>query len=79
MQPRQFDLDKVKGGAVVRTVGGKGMTFVAHVPQALPEQRLVMLDQETNYIETYSDTGCYQISGQDSCMDLTCTDKVPSC
>lgn len=41
---KPFDLEAAKRGEPIQTHEGELMTFIAHVPNATPEQRVLVLD-----------------------------------
>lgn len=56
-------------GQTLRTQSGKAMTVVAFLPQAKPEQRLVMVDAEGE-VHAYWDDGKYALDRRDCGLDL---------
>jgi hypothetical protein len=52
-----FDLEAAKSGALVRTISGTEVRFLAHVPGANSRQRvIVLMDDE---IHTYTEEGFF--------------------
>lgn len=68
----QFNLITALSGAPVRTQGGRPVRILAHVPEAVPEERVVCLIGSN--IETYSEQGMYLPNGEPSTWDLTTKD-----
>ena len=70
---KKFDLEAAKRGEPIVTRGGEAAKFIAHVPDAEIDFRLVvMLD---GVIECYCDDGSYRTSGKSTCDLFMATSK----
>ena len=65
---KPFDLEAFKQGEVGITRAGEEVTFVAHVPEALEEYRLAVLDKN-GFVRTVAENGNYVLSN-DCSLDI---------
>lgn len=69
MHKKPFDLDAAKAGKPIVTRDGRQVKFVAHVPDAIPQNRLVTLVGKHLYIH-FDDGRINGEEGRDSDSDL---------
>lgn len=67
MSNAPFDLSRFKAGHPCRTRDGRVATFIAHVPEAVEDDRLLVLIGDD--VRHYWEDGCVYESGV-SCGDL---------